>query len=275
MKTNVLVFSMVALVLISIIGVYLMPLGLRGVLSEGFENTMKNKLAHAEKFQDVQPAVPSAMNTDSVLAGGVPKPSATTRPTTTVPNAGGAETAGAGPSNGMMPGGGAVTMPGGTNRMVGSNVQMAPVQTNQAMMNTAVDTNTDNVPTSTEGFQTMNNNMAEKQGAMYRKEGFTTNYAEVSGGSGSNYQAIGAFDGVTLNTGNNVSTWRYTAPNEKLLGAAFAPGDDSLFIFKNNQCKPECCGSSFSCSGGCVCTTPDQRQYIAGRGGNRTRPQED
>ena len=124
-------------------------------------------------------------------------------------------------------------------------------------------------------FKNMTNE-SENQGKMYRKEGFTTmNYAEVSGGAGTSYQPMGAFDGVTIPTGNNVSTWRYTAPNESLLGAPFAPGDDSLFIFKNNQCKPECCGSSFSCSGGCVCTTPEQRQYIASRGNNRTRPQED
>jgi hypothetical protein len=123
-------------------------------------------------------------------------------------------------------------------------------------------------------FQNMNN----QQGLNYnmKKEGFLS-YEPIdeAGGAKDKYQPMGAFDGVTLPTGNNVSTWRYTAPNEELLGAPFEVGDDSLFIFKNNQCKPECCGSSFSCSGGCVCTTPDQRQYIAGRGGNRTRPQED
>jgi len=47
-------------------------------------------------------------------------------------------------------------------------------------------------------------------------------------------------------------------------------GPDSLFMFKNNQCKPECCGASFSCDGGCVCTTPKQRKFINERGGNRT-----
>ena len=126
------------------------------------------------------------------------------------------------------------------------------------------------------GFQNKNatQNVNDLQG-MQMKEGFASNYAETSGGAQDHYKPMGAFDGVVLPTGNSVSTWRYTAPNEELLGAPFAPGDDSLFIFKNNQCKPECCGSSFSCSGGCVCTTPDQRQLIAGRGGNRTKPQED
>ena len=41
---------------------------------------------------------------------------------------------------------------------------------------------------------------------------------------------------------------------------------ESLFMFAKNQCKPECCPSSFSCDGGCVCTTDNQREFIA-RGG--------
>ena len=105
-----------------------------------------------------------------------------------------------------------------------------------------------------------------------RSEGFTNYFLENAAGTGKGYQAIGSFDGVKLNPGNGVSSWRYTAPDEKLMGPEFEPGADSLFIFKNNQCKPECCGASFSCGGGCVCTTPKQRQYIAGRGGNRTEP---
>ena len=105
-------------------------------------------------------------------------------------------------------------------------------------------------------------------------EGFNSFYLENAGGAKENYSPVGAFDGVKLSTGNSVSGWRYTAPNEPLMGAEFAPGQDSLFMFKNNQCKPECCGASFSCGGGCVCTTPQQRQYIAGRGGNRTEPED-
>ena len=103
-------------------------------------------------------------------------------------------------------------------------------------------------------------------------EGFTGYYLENAAGAGKTYGAMGAFDNVKLSTGNKVSSWRYTAPDEPLMGPEFEPGQDNLFIFKNNQCKPECCGASFSCGGGCVCTTPQQRQLIAGRGGNRTEP---
>jgi len=106
------------------------------------------------------------------------------------------------------------------------------------------------------------------------REGFSSYLLSEAAGAKDKYHAMGAYDGIVLPTGNNVSSWRYTAPNEKLLGDEFVPGDDSLFMFKNNQCKPECCGASFSCGGGCVCTTPEQRQYIAGRGGNRTEPED-
>ena len=105
------------------------------------------------------------------------------------------------------------------------------------------------------------------------KEGFSGNLLQA-GGTGNTYSPMGQFDGIKLSTGNTVSSWRYTAPNESLTGAEFQPGDNDLFMFKNNQCKPECCGASFSCGGGCVCTTPQQRQYIAARGGNRTQPED-
>ena len=130
-----------------------------------------------------------------------------------------------------------------------------------------------------EGYQNLNtnaNNTAVNgvNNSNVSTEGFNSYYLENAGGAKETYSPVGAFDGVKLSTGNGVSGWRYTAPNEPLMGAEFQPGDDSLFMFKNNQCKPECCGASFSCGGGCVCTTPQQRQYIAGRGGNRTAPED-
>lgn len=41
-----------------------------------------------------------------------------------------------------------------------------------------------------------------------------------------------------------------------------------MFMFANNRSSPACCPSSFSTSTGCVCTTKNQRQYVAERGGN-------
>lgn len=107
-------------------------------------------------------------------------------------------------------------------------------------------------------------------GPVNASEGFTNYFLENAAGTGSKYKPIGAFDGVKLESGNNSSSWRYNNPNEALQGPGFQVGPDSLFMFKNNQCKPECCGASFACDGGCVCTTPEQRNFINTRGGNRT-----
>lgn len=121
-----------------------------------------------------------------------------------------------------------------------------------------------------EGFANM---MAKKvaSASSAAKEAFA-NFGPQSAGARDAYQPIGQFDGVRLSTGNS-SSWRHTAPNEPLNGPPVELGPDSLFMFKNNQCKPECCGASWSCDGGCVCTTPDQREFINTRGGNRTRPE--
>jgi hypothetical protein len=101
-------------------------------------------------------------------------------------------------------------------------------------------------------------------------DGFMNYLSKNAANTGKTYEPMGKYDGIELHPEGDASTWRNTAPNEPLNGPEFAPGPDSLFMFKNNQCKTECCGASFSCAGGCVCSTPSQRQYIATRGGNRT-----
>ena len=91
-------------------------------------------------------------------------------------------------------------------------------------------------------------------------------------GVGDKYEAIGAYDNIVKKPAHGLSNWRGPAPNEPLLGPEVEVGPDNLFMFKNNQCKPECCGASFSCGSGCVCTTAKQRDMLASRGGNRTSP---
>jgi len=111
--------------------------------------------------------------------------------------------------------------------------------------------------------------------AAYMQSGVRENFANFgseAAGAKDAYAPMGEFDGLKLKTGTS-SQWRVTSPNEPLLAPQGELGPDNLFMFKNNQCKPSCCGASYSCDGGCVCTTPEQRDYINSRGGNRTRPE--
>ena len=106
-----------------------------------------------------------------------------------------------------------------------------------------------------------------------KDEGFTNYFLNNSANSGlgkNRYEPMGQYDNIRVIPENGVSSWRDVAPNEPLLGPAFQPGPDQLFLFKNNQVKPECCSSTYSSDTGCVCTTPEQRNYLNTRGGNRT-----
>jgi hypothetical protein len=103
------------------------------------------------------------------------------------------------------------------------------------------------------------------------KNEYFSNYSPAA--AKDSYEPMGAFDNIKLTTGNT-SSWRATSPDEPLQGnyPKFEVGPDNLFMFKDNQCKPSCCGASYACDGGCVCTTPEQRNFINMRGGNRTAP---
>jgi hypothetical protein len=101
-------------------------------------------------------------------------------------------------------------------------------------------------------------------------EGFTTYFLQNA--AGVDAKPMGPFDGVRLETGNGVSSYRYNHPNEPLAGnyPPFELGMDNMFMFRDNQVKPECCPSTYSSDLGCVCSTPSQRTFINSRGNNRT-----
>lgn len=42
----------------------------------------------------------------------------------------------------------------------------------------------------------------------------------------------------------------------------------SMFMMAFNKCDPSCCPSTYSCSGGCVCMTKDQMNFVGSRGNN-------
>ena len=37
---------------------------------------------------------------------------------------------------------------------------------------------------------------------------------------------------------------------------------NSMFMFGHNICSPMCCPSTYTCNGGCVCTTSNQRKFL-------------
>ena len=38
--------------------------------------------------------------------------------------------------------------------------------------------------------------------------------------------------------------------------------DSTLHLFSENECKPECCPSQYSCDRGCICMTPEQKMRL-------------
>jgi hypothetical protein len=265
MKSNTIVLLVIVLVVVNIMAIQAWPFGFRSGI-QGFKNMrvgkqgFQNMTPPAMPVLTQPPGAPGATRVPTPLASSlkVPSMSTTTASTPMPPPT---------PMPTTMPSMPPTTMPSQTSTPVATpTIPMLPIATPNMPAPVVGQPRMDASGNIIQGFR----NVSEMQGAEFKKkEGFTNRFLDNAGGARDLYQPMGAFDGVSLPTG------RQTLPNEPLLGAEFTPGDDSLFIFKNNQCKPECCGASFSCSGGCVCTTPQQRDYINGRGGNRTAPADD
>ena len=99
---------------------------------------------------------------------------------------------------------------------------------------------------------------------------------------------MSGFDGLVLK--EQVKKVDVISPSRKLspLFAGYAPlndhvandSKDIMFLFKDNKCSPSCCPSTYSCNGGCVCTTHEQKTLGQKRGDNNTssnnpKPSED
>ena len=85
----------------------------------------------------------------------------------------------------------------------------------------------------------------------------------VGGGFGT--APIGSYDGMNMAAGLPPAAQGFRG---RMPDVPHPPGTEML-PFVNNECKPECCGASMSCDGGCICTTPEDRNLINTRGGNR------
>ena len=56
----------------------------------------------------------------------------------------------------------------------------------------------------------------------------------------------------------------HTLPDTKTINDPLDE-EERLFMFGKNKCSPDCCPSTYTCNGGCVCTTEEQRNIIRGR----------
>ena len=90
-------------------------------------------------------------------------------------------------------------------------------------------------------------------------------------------KSIGEYDDIDMGAGltPDMQGYRVNKPNEPKIYGKYGRKASSMLPFEENQCKPECCSSSMSCDGGgCVCTTPEDRDLINTRGGNRLNRKE-
>ena len=81
---------------------------------------------------------------------------------------------------------------------------------------------------------------------------------------------IGSYDGINMAANLPPASQGFRARMPNVPHPTVTIDENHLLPFVNNECKPECCGSTMSCDGGgCVCTTPEDRDLINTRGGNR------
>ena len=81
------------------------------------------------------------------------------------------------------------------------------------------------------------------------------------GGSAASWEAKNSEE-----VGRGYNSWfQHLAQNQ---GGPVPP--THLFMFGDNEMRPECCPSTYSGSTGCVCVSENQMKYLNERGGNRT-----
>ena len=105
-----------------------------------------------------------------------------------------------------------------------------------------------------------------KVGIKKKKEGFQSLGAPVNYKMGNG--VIGSWETRKQQKGPSLA-WR-KQHHETYKGTAVPLPEGQMFMWADNEFKPECCGSSVSSSSGCACVTKAQIEYINQRGGNRT-----
>ena len=98
----------------------------------------------------------------------------------------------------------------------------------------------------------------------------TEHFMQQPAGMPLNAGGMGPYDQVSLDGG--VSGWATTEGmpvNVSNLPSSSAD-PNKLMLLADNKVGADCCPSAFSNDMGCVCLTPSDQSFFAGRGGNRT-----
>jgi hypothetical protein len=98
----------------------------------------------------------------------------------------------------------------------------------------------------------------------------TEHFMQQPAGMPLNATGMGPYDQVSLEGG--VSGWAATEGmpvNVSNLPSSSAD-PNKLMLLADNKVGADCCPSAFSNDMGCVCLTPSDQSFFAGRGGNRT-----
>lgn len=102
-----------------------------------------------------------------------------------------------------------------------------------------------------------------------KKEGFRTNqHMSIYPSSSMSNGVPGRVQGEVYNQNTSHGDW-YGSLSKNTVGRTAPLQDGELAMFADNTMSPECCPSSYSGSGGCVCETEQQMKYLSSRGGNR------
>jgi hypothetical protein len=75
----------------------------------------------------------------------------------------------------------------------------------------------------------------------------------------------GSWDKPLTNIPRNIN-----AQLEGNVGGPIPLPEGELFIWRENKSDPNCCPGIYSTSTGCICSSPEQMNYLNERGGNRT-----
>jgi len=93
-------------------------------------------------------------------------------------------------------------------------------------------------------------------------------------GTDINKEIVKGYTLLDLDENDNINGYDVTPVTTTIPAPVIGLGSSNpIFMYGNNNCRPECCPSIYSCSGGCICETKKQVRFLEQRGNNNSSPQ--